>query len=205
MALEALITPLPCGRDPLTVADQARAGQLDDHCTTCPYCQAVIEEDLQLLSARDITSEPVTPPATLLPAIMATVWSELRPGRNLPLPAAHGLAFASERAVTSLLQHTLDELPDLLVHRCRLHLDPPEVGEIAAADTAADADADAGVAVPSLRIEISAAAAYLAELAVLAEQVRTVTTAALVSQFGLAAQQVDVEFVDLFPGPRQKP
>lgn len=200
MALEALITPLPCGRDPLTVADQARAGQLDAHCTTCPYCQAVIEEDLQLLSARDITSEPVTPPATLLPAIMATVWSELRPGRNLPLPAARGLAFASERAVTSLLQHTLDELPDLLVHRCRLHLDPPEVEEIAATN----ADADAGVAEPSLRIEISAAAAYLAELAVLAEQVRTVTTATLVSQFGLAAQQVDVEFVDLFPDPRQK-
>lgn len=195
MALETFITPLPCGRDPLTVVDQARDGQPDAHCTTCPFCQAVIEEDLQLRTARDITSEPVTPPATLLPAIMASVWSELRPGRNLPLPAAHGPAFATEQAVTSLLQHTLDQLPDLLVHRCRLHLDPPETQEIAAADT----DVGVGVAEPSLRIEISAAAAYLTDLAVLAEQVRTAATATLVTQFGLAAPQVDVEFVDLFP------
>lgn len=130
MALDPPET-LSCGRDPMAVLDAARADTVDDHSRTCPFCQAVVRGDLLAERGADrIRSEPAIVPDTLLPRIMSTVWSELRPGHTLPVPTRYGTAFATERAAVSLLQDDLDRMPDFQVHLCRIHQDDDTGSEL---------------------------------------------------------------------------
>ncbi|MET3807799.1 hypothetical protein ABIB25_004826 [Nakamurella sp. UYEF19] len=178
---------MPCGRDPLEVVDRARLGRMNAHMRTCPYCQAMITADLPAGSAAtSLRDESVQAPDTLLPAVMSTVWSELRPGRNIPLPAVNGSAFATEQAVTSMLEHDLDRLPDFVVHLCSVEApdDEPEPVEPRTA--------------PALRIEVRAAAAYAVDLAALANRARGVAAETLLHQFGLVAETIDINFVDVY-------
>ncbi|MDQ2845437.1 MAG: hypothetical protein M3Y77_03600 [Actinomycetota bacterium] len=175
---------LSCGRDPLEVVDLARLGVLDEHSRSCRYCRAAIAAGEQHLRLADSLRElPVQAPASLLPAVMTTVWAELRPGRNIPLPASHGSAFATERAIAATVQQGLDELPDLLVHLCRLQVSN---------------DAHPHPVEQPLRIEVRAAAAYPTDLTALADSARIHAAGILLSQFGLTPHTIDVFFVDIF-------
>lgn len=176
---------LPCGRDPLTVVDDARAGRISAHSRSCEYCQQAIDEDRLLTTVREIEAEPVPAPDTLLPRVMATVFAELRPGRQIALPAAGPSASVTELAIVSTLRHHLDELPDLIVHRCRVRAGEP-AGELRPEGE------------PALVVELTAAGAYQADLADLADQVRATAQRVLREQFGFDDVRVDVEFVDLF-------
>lgn len=191
MAVDPTIL-LPCGRDPLDVIDAARAGSTDAHIDACPHCQAAIAADHQHQQAAEEFRSAATPaPDTLLRSVMATVWTELRPGRQIPL-AATGASFVTQLAINTLLQHQLDELPDLEIQLCQIQLgddDPlPETIEPAALQ-------------PPLTVEITAAAAYPADLHVLADLIRHRIQQTLSTQFRLSPRSVDVSFVDLFDTP----
>ena len=191
MALDTAPEPLPCGRDPLEVIDRSRRGRADAHTRTCEFCQAVIRTDSDAEQIRDtLRDQPIQPPETLLPAVMRTVWSELRPGRNIPLQATHGAAFATEQAITTLLSDELDRLPNFLVHTCRLHVQEEE----AEGSTAARSEPLS----PALRIEVTAAAAYAVDLNELGDSARAAVVAALWAQFELVAGSVDISFVDIY-------
>ncbi|QNK81788.1 hypothetical protein [Nakamurella sp. PAMC28650] len=190
MEIDVATETLACGRDPLDVIDQARRGRSDAHTATCPFCQAVIGSDSTAAQyTQRLKNEPVQVPATLLPSVMNSVWSELRPGRNIPLAAAHGPAFATEQAVTSTVENELDQLPDFQVHTCQLHF----------RDRAPE-EADPGYADrnPGLQIEIRAAAAYSVDLTALADTARAAAAAALSLQYGLQADAIDIAFVDVY-------
>ncbi|MDQ2847962.1 MAG: hypothetical protein M3Y77_16785 [Actinomycetota bacterium] len=191
MAVDPAIL-LRCGRDPLDVIDAARAGSTDAHIDACPHCQAAIAADHQHRQAAEEFRSAASPaPDTLLPSVMATVWTELRPGRQIPVATA-GASFVTQLAINTLLQHQLDELPDLEIQLCQIQLgadDPvPETIEPAALQ-------------PPLTVEITAAAAYRADLHVLADLIRHRIQQTLSTQFRLSPRSVDVSFVDLLDTP----
>ena len=190
MALETAPEMLPCGRDPLDVVDRARRGRSDAHARTCQYCLATIAAgDDGVRFARPFKDQSIQVPDTLLPSVMKTVWAELRPGRSIPIAAAHGAAFVTEQAITTLLIDALDRLPDLLVHTCRLQTKDDET------EPGPDAPGQEG---PVLQIEVTAAAAYPVALNGLGEAARAVVAAALWAQFGLQADTIDISFVDVY-------
>lgn len=175
-------TLLPCGRDPLDVVDAARRGRPDAHTRGCQYCQAVLADDARQREIADELRAVATPaPASLLTSVMATVWAELRPGRQIPLPTAEP-AFATELAVSSMLQRGLDELDDLEIQVCEVHLDEAATGD------------DAG----SLDVDVTAAAAYPADLLRKADDIRVRVREVLATQFHLRARTIDVSFDDLY-------
>ena len=200
MAVDQRSDLLPCGRDPLQVMDQARGGQIDAHSRDCTYCMAAIAGDEQQRRyAQDLQAEPVDVPDTLLPSVMRTVWSELRPGRRVPLLVSQGTAFATELAITSLMQQALEQLPDLDVHTCRLHFadDPADAADVTAVDQLLRQVSDDETAA-DIRVEVRAAAGYRSELAVLADTAREAVAATLLTQFGLRPAGIDVSFVDVY-------
>ena len=186
MALEEL-TALPCGRDPLEVVDADLEGTGDAHAQTCPYCRkAIADARGQQTIADDLRSSATPAPSSLLPSVMTTVWSELRPGKQLPLPSV-GAAFVTELAVSSALQHDLDLLQDLEIQVCRARLHDRE-----------DDPVPPPVSAPLVHVDITAAAAYPADLLALADTVRSTAARTLLVQFGLAAVAIDVDIVDLY-------
>jgi hypothetical protein len=175
---------LPCGRDPLAAPEHARAGQLDGHEQDCPYCQAAIAEDwLISRAARELAAEPVEVPPTLLPAVMRTVWAELRPSPLITLPVPGGGAAVTTLAITGALRHGLDQIPGLTVRSCQAAAGPAE-------------DGTASIPAP-LAIQITGTAAWPSELPVLAEQARQIVTDTLGTQFGLHPASIDINFTDL--------
>lgn len=199
MAVDQRDAVLPCGRDPLQVMDQARAGRIDEHSRSCRHCRsAIADDDRQLLFVEDLQSEPVDVPDTLLPSVMRTVWSELRPGRRVPLTVPEGTAFATELAITSMIQQALEQLPELVVHTCRLHFadDPVDVADAVVHESLSDATEDERTT--GIRVEVRAAAGYPSELAALADTVRESVAATLLTQFGLSLAGIDVFFVDVY-------
>jgi len=189
-----MTTPLPepgpdllaCGRDPLTVVDHARAGRLDEHERHCTHCHAAIAgAGLTGRAAAELTAAAAgsTVPATLLPNIMRIVWAELRHSATIALPTPDGTAFATQHALNVAVRRSLEEgIDDLIVHSCQVTLPDP------AADNSP----------PPLTVQLSAAAAYHADLPALAERARTATLATLRTQFGLTADLVDIDFIDIF-------
>ncbi|MGD0555221.1 MAG: hypothetical protein ABSA93_09610 [Streptosporangiaceae bacterium] len=186
MAIDDTYT-MPCGQDPLTVADRARAGQTDAHEQACPYCQAAIAEaGLTLRAAQELAAQAVDVPPTLLPAVMRTVWSELRPSATIDLPVPSGGAVVTTLAITAALRHDLDQLPGLTVRSCR-------------ADAAGPPSHD-GTGAPLLAIRITATATWPTELPALASEARRLVSGTLQAQFGLDAASIDINFTDLdFP------
>jgi len=177
---------LPCGRDPITVADHARSGQPDNHERDCPHCQSATRDaELTQRAARDLAAQPVYVPPTLLPKIMRKVWAELRPSGEIPLASTGGNTSIATRAVVDALRYELDRLHDLTVHTCQV--DP--------AGTAAG-----NGAAPALTVQLAVSASHTLDLPRLAVQCRRLVAKTLHQQFGLHADQVDVDFVDIdFP------
>lgn len=186
MALENR-TVLPCGRDPLEIVDAALAGRSDPHVDDCSYCRkAIADERGQHSIADDLRDSATSAPTTLLPSVMSTVWAELRPGRQVPLSSI-GTAFATELALSSAVQHDLDLLPDLEIQVCRARLQDRD-----------EAPVEPPVDGPLLHVDVTAAAAYPADLLALADAVRARAAKTLTVQFGLSAVAIDVDIVDLY-------
>lgn len=186
MALENL-SVLPCGHDPLEVVDAALAGRTDPHTGNCPHCRRAIADARGQQSIADDLRDSATPaPSSLLTSVMTTVWSELRAGRELPLPGA-GTSFATELAVSSAVQLDLERLPDIEIQVCRARI-----------RDRADEPVDLPVRAPQLHVEVTVAAAYRADLLALADAVRTTAATTLSLQFGLSALAIDVDIVDLY-------
>lgn len=178
---------LPCGRDPITVADHARSGQPDNHERDCPHCQSATRDaELTQRAARELAAQPVYVPPTLLPKIMRKVWAELRPSGEIPLPSTGGNTSIAIRAVVDTLRYELDRLPDLTMRTCRLDATGTAAGNGSA---------------PALTIRLSVSARQTADLPRLAAQCRQQVAETLHHQFGLRADRVDINFVDLdLPG-----
>lgn len=176
-------TILPCGRDPLEVADHTRAGFLDAHEQTCPHCQAAAAEaGLARRAAGELADAPVDAPATLLPAIMRTVWAELRSTDTVALPVPGGGVLATTLAIADALRHALDDIPELTIHSCSVDTDEQPEQEDGA---------------PGLGVHIAATATYPAQLPTLAGTCRQLTADTLQTQFGLRPHRVDIDFIDL--------
>jgi hypothetical protein len=177
---------LPCGRDPITVAERAGSGQPDDHERVCPHCQSATRDaELTQRAARDLAAQPVHVPPTLLPKIMRRVWAELRPTGDIPLPSTGGDTSIAIRAVVDALRYELDRLPDLTVHTCRV-----EPTRTAAGNGAP----------PALTVRLAVSASHTVDLARHAVQCRRLVAKTLHQQFGLHAAEIDVDFVDIdFP------
>ena len=174
---------LPCGRDPITVADRARSGQPDDHERVCPHCQSATRDaELTQRAARDLAAQPVYVPPTLLPKIMRKVWAELRPSGEIPLASTGGDTSIAIRAVVDALRYELERLPDLTVHTCRVDATHTTAGN---------------GAVPALTVRLSVSASPTADLPRLAVQCRRLVAETLHHQFGLHTDQVDVDFIDI--------
>lgn len=138
--------------------------------------------------ARDTDRDPSP---GLLPAVMHTVWAELRPGARIPLPGSGGTLLVTETAVGNALVAHLDALPELLIRRCTVqHL--PATPDQPTADR------------PTIRIALTAAVAYGSHADALLQRVRTVITIAADQLFGFTVDRVDIDIVDIYPpvGPQ---
>lgn len=198
MALEPIPPQelLPCGRDADTVAEHAAAGAPDDHERECPYCGEIITGSAAVNAAATALAQDTDadPSPGLVPAVMQTVWSELRPGRRIPLPSGDGTIFATETAVISAITGELDLISDLTVRRIRLAAAGP--------DPTADSDAAGSAAAPADSaalpgVTLTASARYPADIAALAAQARAAVVRCSQELFGLTPQRVDIDITDL--------
>ena len=171
---------LPCGRDPLEVADHAAAGVLDAHERDCPYCAAVIKA--ASLSARlgaeaaGAAVEDSAPPRDLVPAVMRSVRTELRSAREIPVPSDEGPAFVTDHVVATVLRDVLDAAGGLVVSSCRVEM----------------------LSGSGLGVRVEAFGHYDDDLAAEAAAVRDRVVATLRRDFGLEADDgVDVAVVDI--------
>ena len=181
---------LECGRDPIEVADRARAGRSTGHESTCPYCQAAIDADsiARTAAAEFAAVERQNPvPPTLLPNIMRSVWSDLRRSTMIPLTTDTGSAFIADHTIAAVIEFALDQLTDLRIHTCAAHL-------IAAEPNPESAPA----AIGSIAIAVTAAAAYNADVRAVADQARDIARRTVTEQFGWAAEPIDIEIVDVY-------
>lgn len=193
---------LPCGRDADTVARDAAAGTTDEHERSCPYCGEIVAGAAALGAAaaalaRDTDADPSP---GLVPAVMQTVWSELRPGRRLALPSGTGTTFATETAVISALTGELDQISDLTVRRIRLAA-APKTGT--ASDRPDDPSAvDGSVADLLPAVSLTASARYPADIPALAAAARAAVVRCARELFGLTPLRVDIDITDLQPPVR---
>lgn len=170
---------------------------------------------VQRASAGLAASTDRDPSPGLVPAVMQTVWAELRPGQQIPLPGSDGTLLVTETAVGNALVAHLDGLPELLVRRCAVRylapVDRPENDR--EADSPATDDRAAGAGAPdgsvtdssgsdgTLQISMTAAVAYGTATGVLVEEIRSVIAAGAQQLFGLTIGRVDVDIVDVYPTP----
>ncbi|MHA3704705.1 hypothetical protein ACXR2U_21240 [Jatrophihabitans sp. YIM 134969] len=168
---------LPCGRDPLDVADHATHGTLDEHESTCPFCAEVVAA--ARLSAKLGTEaaavEVPAPSRDLVSTVMRSVRTELRTAREIPLDSPDGAAFATDHVVAAVLRDALDAHSHLIVSSCRIELLADGLG-----------------------VRIEAVGRYPDDLRAEATGARDLVIATLLSDFGLVATAgVDVAVVDL--------
>jgi hypothetical protein len=123
------------------------------------------------------------PSVGLVPAVMHSVWAELRPGRLIPLPGGGGRLLVGSTAVATAITGRLDDLADVVVRRCTVEPLDQEPGRAGS---------------PPLRIELTAAVAYGAATAELSAQVRSLVIRTVDELFGLAVDRVDIDVDDVF-------
>ena len=171
---------LECGRDALDTVDRARAGRSDAHMLGCPFCQAAVAAaGLTGDAASDLAAADaeITVPPTLLPNVMRGVWAELRRTTDIPLDTPTGTTFVTDRAVVAMVQARLDESTDLIIHTCHV---------------------DFAGGPGRLAIRASAAGPYGSDLPDVARRARTAVVEELWTQFGLRAEPVDIDIVDVY-------
>lgn len=207
---------LPCGRDADTVAEDAAAGRSDEHETQCPYCSSILAGAAAVDAAAAVLAQDTDadPSPGLVPAVMQTVWSELRPGRRIALPSGAGSTFVTETAVMSAITGELDLISDLTVRRIRLAApaaavsapdavpaDGPTVpGGPVPADSAPDGSApddtpDDTAILPA--VSLTASVRYPADIGALAGAARAAVMRCSQELFGLTPHRVDIDIIDL--------
>lgn len=130
---------------------------------------------------RDTDREPS---AGLVPAVMHSVWAELRPGPLLALPGSDGRLLVGATAVATAITGRLDDLADLVVRRCTVESPDP--------------DQASAERLPALRVELTAAVAYGTDTGELADRVRATVTGTVRELFGLPVDRVDLLIEDVF-------
>ena len=156
-----------------------------------PAAAAVVDR----ASAELAASTDRDPSPGLLPAVMETVWAELRPGQQIPLPGSDGTLLVTETAVGNALVAHLDGMPELLVRRCVVEYRVPGNGDNGAAGPAGESpDGTLGIA-------LTAAVAYGTGTGELVERIRSVISLGAEQLFGLTVGRVDVDIVDVYPAP----
>ena len=167
---------------------------------------------LNRASAELAVSTDRDPSPGLLPAVMETVWAELRPGQLIPLPGSDGTLLVTETAVGNALVAHLDGLPELLVRRCAVRYQVPSdadgadgagAGESGGGGADGDGADFGGTGSPdgTLQIALTAAVAYGTATDDLIRRSRSVLALGAEQLFGLRVWRVDVEIVDVFPAP----
>ncbi|WP_420122438.1 hypothetical protein [Nakamurella sp.] len=129
------------------------------------------------------------PSAGLVPAVMHSVWAELRPGQLLELPGSDGRLLVGAAAVATAITGRLDDLADLVVRRCTVESADPGPGSGPVAP---------GAGAAAVRVTLTAAVAYGADTGELADEVRTTVATAARELFGLTVDRVDLVVEDVF-------
>lgn len=125
------------------------------------------------------------PSAGLVPAVMHSVWAELRPGQLLTMPGSAGRLLVGSAAVATAITAQLDELADVVVRRCSVETRAPDPDQ-------------AGPESAPLRVELTAAIAYGTDTHELSDMVRTTVVDTVRELFGLPVDQVDLVVEDVF-------
>jgi hypothetical protein len=189
------VAVLACGRDATRVWDRAATGRRDAHDRDCPHCQAVAEDQHLLTTASTaLADEALEPPPSLVQRVMGAVLAELRPADYLPLPTRHGHARIDRIAAAGVLRHAVDQMPQLRVRSCQIHLREPS-------DTAG---AMRAVRSPTAQVSISVTARFGVDLLSTTARVRQMIFAAAEDLLGLPVVAVDVNVVDVFDDPVQR-
>ena len=185
---------LPCGRDSLSVWENARNDTHDQHEATCPYCQGVYEQFRILAIASDpYLAQAITAPPSLIATAMRTVLAELRPGRPLPIPSDAGPAFITDTALAAALRAALDADPAVITHRCRIDtVDLPETVR-SAPNTSTQQPTP-----PPLAVQLSVAVSYEHYTRHGESVVRTRVIDTGRNLFAQQIDTVDIEIIDVF-------
>lgn len=131
------------------------------------------------------------PSPELLPAVMHTVRAELRPGQRIPFPGSNGTLFITETAAGNALVAQIDGLAGFVVRRCTVLFEP--------AATRPDAQGVPNGTTGGIRVTLTAAITYGADIELLLTGVRSVIAATALDLIGLAVSQVDIDIVDIHP------
>lgn len=136
------------------------------------------------------------PSPELIPAVMNTVWAELRPGRQIPFPGSNNTLFITETAAGNALVAEIDGLAGVIVRRC-------SVDYLAEQATEPGVGSDAGDG--SIQLTLTVALAYGAGSHSLLEHVRSVLQLSARELLGRPVSQVDIDVVDVYPATGQRP
>lgn len=123
------------------------------------------------------------PSAGLVPAVMHSVWAELRPGQLIVLPGSDGRLLVGSTAVATAITGELDDRADVVVRRCTVQ---------------ARDEGPAGSGVGPLRVALTASVAYGTDTRELSELVRTMVFQTVGELFGLDVDRVDLTIEDVF-------
>jgi hypothetical protein len=180
---------LPCGRDALSVWDDADEDNLDVHEQICPYCQGVVSEHKALVApVREWRMEPVQVPPALLERVMANVRANLRARNYLPLVSPHGPVRLDTRVAAAVLRSVVDQVDGARARTCRLDLVEAQVG--------------AGSSEPArtpVAVRLTIVARTDVNLPEVADQVRQLIGVVGAELLGLDIVTVDIHVVDVYP------
>lgn len=189
-------TRLTCGRGTGPLVEQVaegRAGDLDAHQRTCPYCRAALAEfDRLWAPVRAVAADRPQASGALVEAALARVReaSDEPDYGRIDSPIGHTRVAA--RVVVALARHLASQVPGVEVALGRLAADVHrESGEVVP-------DVEAGVSGGSLAVQITLAAAYGQDLQALGERIRTVVARGVREVTGLEPVDVTVHVDDVW-------
>lgn len=120
---------LECGKTVQELSDYLAADRFprDPHIESCPECLNALQGLTRVsqlsreLLAQDVADLPATP-ENWIAGIMSNIQNEVRAGRLLPLSHrdARVRLSVTEGAVRALIRSVADDLPGIVVGRCRL-------------------------------------------------------------------------------------
>jgi uncharacterized alkaline shock family protein YloU len=189
-------TRLTCGRSTGPLVEQVaegRAGDLDAHQRTCPYCRAALAEfDRLWAPVRAVAADRPQASAALVEVALARVRgaSDEPDYGRIDSPLGHTRVAA--RVVVALARHLASQVPGVEVALGRLAADGHrETGEVVP-------DVEAGVSGGSTAVQITLAAAYGQDLQALGERIRGVVSRGVREVTGLEPVDVTVHVDDVW-------